>query len=184
MSMQRIYGHRICLVCDKPFDAQKPGQVTCSNKCRKERVRILDRERKIRMRGCFDLDWLNAEYEKMMAAQNEDSQMLVASYFMVLADAKEEIEWLNCRLENALADRNASNEKLANIAHEMKKNAEKEPEIAQNLSEKSNNEQKTGKNAKKYRHICANCGSTFKSTHSEDRYCCDQCAFESAPCGI
>lgn len=88
----------------------------------------------------------------------------------------ENLEWLNCKLESMIfkhrqeqADKPVVQTLLIDVSQE------KVPAVEEEANKAS---------AKKYRHICANCGSTFKSTYKDDSYCCDQCAKESAACRI
>lgn len=83
----------------------------------------------------------------------------------------ETIEWINCQLEEAIAARKRYNARGDTVV--------KAPETkAENKSENKT------PSREKHRHICVNCGSTFKSAHKEDSYCCDECAKEFALGGI
>jgi len=134
------YGTRKCLSCQKNFEATRPSQVTCSEKCRLARRKALknanDRQRR-------ELPWEN-------------------------------VEWLNCKLEEAISThrQNKSDMKKAVPAQspEMNMQAEKR-DAKKSVSEK-------------FRHICATCGSTFKSDYKDDRFCCEQCAKEATIGGI
>lgn len=81
------------------------------------------------------------------------------------------LEWLNCRLENTIGFKTRATPK----PNEAKKTPE--------AREKGKPENRPA-GVEKFRHVCANCGSTFRSAYKEDSYCCDQCAKESAACGI
>ena len=137
-SLLKTYGTRECLVCQKTFEAKRPGQVTCSEKCRIDRRKALKRE-----------------------TRNLNNALLC-----------ENLEWLNCKLEELVSTRKA---------HASKENSQKEVPDQKKATAKKEAKKEI---PEKYRHICVSCGSTFKSPYKDDSYCCDQCAKEATACGI
>ena len=134
-NLLKIYGNRKCLVCETTFEATRPAQVTCSEKCRMDRRKALKR-----------------------VTRKLNNELLC-----------ENLEWLNCKLEELVSRRKVNTDS---------KESETYTKIMPNKSKGA------AKISEKYRHICVNCGSTFKSPYKDDSYCCDQCAKEATACGI
>ncbi len=134
------YGTRKCLCCQKAFEATRPAQVTCSEKCRIARRKTLKREK---TKFNKELLWAN-------------------------------LEWANCKLEELISAKK-KNGNSTNAAH---------PQIQPPANVKVEKRESKKASSEKFRHICANCGSTFKSAYQEDSYCCEQCAKEATACGI
>lgn len=85
----------------------------------------------------------------------------------------ENLEWLNCKLEDTLCNRKIEKKCLL-----------KETPVTRTTD--NNQEIKTEAKktpCKKYRHVCTNCGSTFKSVYEEDSFCCEDCEKEASICG-
>lgn len=76
---EKNYGKRLCLLCEKEFEARHPAHVTCSADCARERRLILRRESDKRGR---------AKRKKYLLD-------LLAE----LDTAYSELEWANCQLE-------------------------------------------------------------------------------------
>lgn len=139
-NLLNIYGTRKCLVCQKTFEATRPAQVTCSEKCRIARRKALKRETHKRNN---ELLWEN-------------------------------LEWLNCKLEELV------NTRKPHKGNESEIPPKEIPDKNKTATKKEAKKEAT----EKHRHICVNCGSTFKSPYKDDSYCCDQCAKEATACGI
>ena len=139
-NLLKIYDTRKCLVCQKTFEATRPAQVTCSEKCRITRRKALKRE-----------------------TRQLNNELLC-----------ENLEWLNCKLEELVSTRKAHLRKEKDIS--QKEVPDQNKTTAKKEAKKEVSE--------KYRHICVNCGSTFKSPYKDDSYCCDQCAKEATAGGI
>ena len=148
------YGKRICLYCGKEFEAEYASQITCSRPCRRKRENGLKK----------------------------------ASYYRLARLRYDDLEWANGRLEEELCARkkreteNAApvqekGEPAQTVKEEAKQETkEKEGQFARQTAKK----EKTAP-VKTYRHICANCGSTFKDRFSYTKFCSDECARASAP---
>ena len=176
------YATRNCVVCFKPFAPKYAAQVTCSEICRKTRKTKLKIASAIRIRELpwEELEWANRKLEEAIARERARSGE-TAREKTIAKTAKEAPE---------------NNETAKPISVMPSKDPYGEPEIKINMeavaksasakSEPAPEPQAKNRDqfAKKYRHICANCGCVFKSERKDDKYCCDQCVRESAPCGV
>ena len=87
----------------------------------------------------------------------------------------ENMEWLNCKLEEIICVQKG-NENSTKVA------IPKEQVPCRNMKAEKRETKKAS--AETFRHICSNCGSTFKSQYKDDSYCCEQCAKEAIACGL
>ena len=74
----------------------------------------------------------------------------------------ENLEWVNCKLEELISTQR-KNEKTVNV--------EAAPELSPDMNMKVQKRETKKASAEKYRHICVNCGSSFKSAYKDDSYC-------------
>lgn len=100
--------------------------------------------------------------------QRECSRIL---YHSTVPSIPAELEYLNCRLEEEIARRRMAEAKLADAALTGGKQAKAS---GATLARAVKSE------ARIYRHICTNCGGTFKSQYQQASFCCEQCAQEAA----
>lgn len=96
--MNKNYGQRACLVCKTVFEATYPGQVCCSDSCKKTRERVLHRERDVRgrLRRKKELEALKARVAELECLRDEldRARLELASRKAELAESREELETL------------------------------------------------------------------------------------------
>ena len=176
------YATRNCVVCFKPFAPKYAAQVTCSEICRKTRITKLKIASAIRVRNLpwEELEWANRQLEEAIARERTRS-VKTAREETSANTAKEVMERKeSAKPISAMPSKDLCGEPEITIdkkAIAKSKSAKSEPAPEPQVK---NSDQF----AKKYRHICANCGCVFKSERNDDKYCCDECVRESAPCGV